>query len=77
MGHSWDIESAAGTDFYTRATFHDDWILAHSDRDALSDKSYKQVYQLIIKIQQQAENQLQKNDQRQLQPENQPNGYLP
>jgi hypothetical protein len=45
--------------------------------DALSDKSYKQVYQLIIKIQQQAENQLQKNDQRQLQPENQPNGYLP
>jgi hypothetical protein len=32
--------------------------------DALGDKSYKQVYQLIIKIQQQAENQLQKNDQK-------------
>ena len=31
--------------------------------DALGDKSYKAVYQLIIKIQQQAENQLQKNDQ--------------
>jgi hypothetical protein len=31
--------------------------------DALGDKPYKQVYQLIIKIQQQAENQLQKNDQ--------------
>jgi hypothetical protein len=31
--------------------------------EALGDKSYKQVYQLIIKIQQQAENQLQKNDQ--------------
>ena len=30
--------------------------------DALGEKSYKQVYQLIIKIQQQAENQLQKND---------------
>ncbi|HEY5814448.1 MAG TPA: hypothetical protein VIT23_17565 [Terrimicrobiaceae bacterium] len=31
--------------------------------DALGDKSYKQVYQLIIKIQQQAENQLQKTNQ--------------
>jgi hypothetical protein len=31
--------------------------------DALGDKSYKQVYQLIIKIKQQAENALQKNDQ--------------
>jgi hypothetical protein len=31
--------------------------------DALGEKSYKQVYQLIIKIQQQAESQLQKNDQ--------------
>ena len=31
--------------------------------DALGDKSYKAVYQLVIKIQQQAENQLQKNDQ--------------
>jgi hypothetical protein len=31
--------------------------------DALGEKSYKQVYQLIIKIQQQAENQLQQNDQ--------------
>jgi hypothetical protein len=31
--------------------------------DALSEKSYKQVYQLIIKIQQQAENQLEQNDQ--------------
>ena len=30
--------------------------------DALGDKSYKQVYQLIIKIQQQAESQLSKND---------------
>jgi hypothetical protein len=30
--------------------------------DALGEKSYKQVYQLIIKIQQQAENQLEKND---------------
>ena len=30
--------------------------------DALGEKSYKQVYQLIIKIQQQAENQLQQND---------------
>jgi hypothetical protein len=30
LGYS---SSAAGTDFYTRATFHDDWILAHSDRD--------------------------------------------
>ena len=59
LGYS---SSAAGTDFYTRATFHDDWILAHSDRDALGEKSYKQVYQLIIKIQQQAENQLQKSE---------------
>ena len=32
--------------------------------DALGDKSYKEVYQLIIKIQQQAENHLQKNDQK-------------
>lgn len=32
--------------------------------DALSEKSYKQVYQLIIKIQQQAENQLEKNDRK-------------
>ena len=31
--------------------------------DALGEKSYKQVYQLIVKIQQQAENQLQQNDQ--------------
>jgi hypothetical protein len=31
--------------------------------DALSEKSYKQVYQLIIKIQQQAESQLPENDQ--------------
>jgi len=31
--------------------------------DALGEKSYKQVYQLIIKIQQQAESQIQKNDQ--------------
>jgi hypothetical protein len=31
--------------------------------DALGEKSYKQVYQLIIKIQQQAEHQLQQNDQ--------------
>jgi hypothetical protein len=31
--------------------------------DALGDKPYKTVFQLIIKIQQQAENQLQKNDQ--------------
>jgi hypothetical protein len=31
--------------------------------DALGDKSYKEVYQLIIKIKQQAENELQKNDQ--------------
>jgi hypothetical protein len=30
--------------------------------DALGEKSYKQVYQLIIKIQRQAENQLQQND---------------
>jgi hypothetical protein len=30
--------------------------------DALGEKSYKQVYQLIIKIQQQAEGQLQKNE---------------
>ena len=30
--------------------------------DALGEKSYKQVYQLIIKIQQQAESQLQKNE---------------
>ena len=30
--------------------------------DALGEKSYKQVYQLIIKIQQQAESQLQQND---------------
>lgn len=29
--------------------------------DALGDKSYKEVYQLIIKIQQQAESQLQTN----------------
>jgi hypothetical protein len=38
--------------------------------DALGDKSYKQVYQLIIKIQQQAENQLPSNDQKTMQPEN-------
>ena len=31
--------------------------------DALGEKSYKQVYQLIIKIQQQAGNQLQQNEQ--------------
>jgi hypothetical protein len=31
--------------------------------DALGEKSYKQVYRLIIKIQQQAENQLEQNDQ--------------
>ena len=30
--------------------------------DALGEKSYKQVYQLIVKIQQQAESQLQKNE---------------
>jgi hypothetical protein len=30
--------------------------------DALGEQSYKQVYQLIIKIQQQAESQLQEND---------------
>ena len=30
--------------------------------DALGEKSYKQVYQLVIKIQQQAESQLSKND---------------
>ncbi|MFK0732707.1 MAG: hypothetical protein ACIWVG_16370 [Gloeotrichia echinulata HAB0833] len=30
--------------------------------DALGEKSYKQVYQLIIKIQQQAEAQLQENN---------------
>jgi len=30
--------------------------------DALSEKSYKEVYQLIIKIQQQAETQLQDNN---------------
>ena len=30
--------------------------------DALGDRSYKQVYQLILKIQQQAGNQLQDND---------------
>jgi hypothetical protein len=29
--------------------------------DALGQKSYKEVYQLILKIQQQAENQLQQN----------------
>jgi hypothetical protein len=31
--------------------------------DALGEKSYKQVYQLVLKIQQQAENQLQTNGQ--------------
>jgi hypothetical protein len=30
--------------------------------DALGDKSYKQVYQLIIKIQRQSEDQLHKNE---------------
>jgi hypothetical protein len=30
--------------------------------DALGEKSYKQVYQLIIKVQQQAEAQLQENN---------------
>jgi hypothetical protein len=30
--------------------------------DALGEKRYNQVYQLIIKIQRQAENQLQQND---------------
>jgi hypothetical protein len=38
--------------------------------DALGDKSYKQVYQLIVKIQQQAENQLQSDDQKTTHPEN-------
>jgi hypothetical protein len=38
--------------------------------DALGDKSYKQVYQLIIKIRQQSEDQLQSNDQKTTQPEN-------
>ena len=38
--------------------------------DALGEKSYKQVYQLILKIQQQAENQLQSNDQKTTQAEN-------
>jgi len=32
--------------------------------EALGEKSYKDVYQLIIKIQQQAESQLQKNNVR-------------
>lgn len=32
--------------------------------DALGEKSYKQVYQLIVKIQQQAEAQLQENNHR-------------
>ena len=31
--------------------------------DALGEKSYKQVYQLVLKIQQQAENQIQTSDQ--------------
>jgi hypothetical protein len=31
--------------------------------DALGEKSYKQVYELVLKIQQQAENQLQQRDQ--------------
>ena len=36
--------------------------------DALGEKSYKQVYQLILKIQQQAESQLPKNDQQPVMP---------
>jgi hypothetical protein len=45
--------------------------------EALGDKSYKQVYQLIIKIQQQAENQLQKNDPQPAMPRDSAESHLP
>jgi hypothetical protein len=40
--------------------------------DALGEKSYKQVYQLVLKIQQQAEAQLQENNPRSNDPQPEP-----